>query len=125
MSHILLPLNDTAIVFLHPDDTHLPEPHVAQVTIKSNGPETVNTIAAFFNAQHDIGDLIIRIVTAHLHNPFPSSVVFEDNHYMLITNHAKWPFGKEKLKFWWGEHSVMACSEKWVFVFRPKVGGSK
>lgn len=33
---MLLPLNDTVVIFLHPDDTRLSIPYAAQVTLKTD-----------------------------------------------------------------------------------------
>ncbi|OBZ67414.1 hypothetical protein A0H81_12545 [Grifola frondosa] len=118
MLRLLLPLNDTVVLFLHPDDTQLSAPHVVQVTIKSDLPETVNIIAAFYLVHHDITDLVNRIVTAHLQNPLPSFMIFEDSRYTLQATHTKWPFGKT-IAFSWGEDTIMACEDKWTFVFKP------
>ncbi|KAH9939487.1 hypothetical protein B0H21DRAFT_38485 [Amylocystis lapponica] len=119
MSNILLPLNDTTVIFLHPDDTHLPSPYVVQVTIKSDSAHTVDTIATFFEAQHEISDLVTRIVITHLDSPLPSAFTLEHDRYTLTAKYTKWPFGREKLKFSWGEDPVFAGGEKWSFFFKP------
>ncbi|GBE83761.1 hypothetical protein SCP_0508170 [Sparassis crispa] len=120
MSRILLPLNDTVIIFLDPDDGPTSVPHVVQVTVKSDGPETVDTIASYFKAQHDIADLVLGIVSSHLQSPLPSIINFEDPRYTLMAKHREWCFGMEKLRFAWGEDEVVAWGRKWMFAFRPR-----
>ncbi|KZT02986.1 uncharacterized protein LAESUDRAFT_814974 [Laetiporus sulphureus 93-53] len=115
----LFPLNDTVLVFLHPDDTLLPSPIVVQVSVKIEGPERVESIAAYFNAQRDIADLVKRVITAHLREPLPRPVVFEGDAYTLAARCVRWTYGK-KVKLAWGEEDVLAGDDKWVFVFRPK-----
>ena len=35
MANLIIPLNDTVVVFLHRDDTHTKSSHVVQVTLKA------------------------------------------------------------------------------------------
>lgn len=88
-SRFLLQLNDTQLIFLHPEDTGLPEPYVVQVTIKSdpsNRPPNVAALTTFFLAQHDITELIVRVINAHILSSFPPYVVFEDEKYSLAAS---------------------------------------
>jgi len=120
MADTILPLNDTVVVFLHPEDTLLSHPHVVQVTIKTDGTYTSHaTRAAFRAAQKEISTLIVKIVTAHLHDPLPPFFILEEDRYTLVARHRKWPFGREKLKFSWGGEKIYACEDKWSFVFDP------
>lgn len=41
MAPFLLTLNDTTIIFLHPEDTGLGVPYATQVTVKSEGYESL------------------------------------------------------------------------------------
>ncbi|PCH39453.1 hypothetical protein WOLCODRAFT_167970 [Wolfiporia cocos MD-104 SS10] len=119
VASVLLSMNDTTLVFLHPEDALVPSPTVVQVTIKSDGPETVDSIAAFYMAQHEVSDLVTRIITAHLHAPIPPLAMFKGNSYTLVAKHAYWRYGLENLHFMWGKENVQACKDKWTFVFKP------
>ncbi|CAL1699761.1 unnamed protein product [Somion occarium] len=84
MARFLLPLNDTTVVFLPPDDTGLPTPYAAQITVKTERRPNVGILSTHFLVQHEITDLILKIVSAHIHESFPPYAVFDGAQYTLF-----------------------------------------
>jgi len=113
-SVLLFRINDTAIILLHPGSAHISTPTVVQVTVRV---QTRDDTMAFFDAQHEVSDLILRLVYSHLQDPIPSPILFEGSGYTLVAEHARWKFGTEKLEFSWGGQHLSKCKDKWVFSF--------
>lgn len=80
-------------------------------------------------------DVVSRIITAHLQRPLPSPMRLDGEGYVLTasecaysdslpmglnvasTEHTAWTFGREKVKFFWGEEAIVPCRDKWTFCF--------
>ncbi|KAI0724974.1 hypothetical protein C8Q72DRAFT_786397, partial [Fomitopsis betulina] len=62
-------------------------------------------------------DIVSRIITAHLQHPLPSPMRLDGEGYILTAKHTPWTFGREKVKFFWGEESILPCRDKWSFFF--------
>ncbi|KAH8108633.1 hypothetical protein DFH11DRAFT_1632325 [Phellopilus nigrolimitatus] len=95
---------------------------VAQVTLETSGDTRaktkVETIAAFFLVQHEVSELIIRVVRAHEAAPLPRTPVrfVGDRRYVLVAETKAWAYGAT-LRLAWGGARVRACAEKWTFRF--------
>ncbi|KAI0760088.1 hypothetical protein C8Q74DRAFT_201382 [Fomes fomentarius] len=82
MHRLLFPLNDTVVVALPTSDAHIPT-HVAQVTVKAERPERVETITTYYLVRHDLSELILKVIMTHLEDALPQVLVFEDLRYTL------------------------------------------
>ncbi|KAI0075520.1 hypothetical protein K474DRAFT_1708948 [Panus rudis PR-1116 ss-1] len=115
-SRFLLPLNDTVVVFVHPRDTGTTSPHVVQITIKSKREPDVGLLSAYFLEQHDITELVLKVVSEHIDKSFPPYVVFEGSRYSLIATRRRWTYGQD-VYFLWGNEPITPCQYKWTFLF--------
>ncbi|EJF57804.1 hypothetical protein DICSQDRAFT_68489 [Dichomitus squalens LYAD-421 SS1] len=119
MHKVLFPLNDTIVVFLHQDDTRSRGSHVVQITVKAERPQAIDTITTYYLVRHDLSDLILRLVTAHLEQPVQDDIVFDDPRYTIHAHRDAWTFGRQ-LSFYWGDDRLEAAEDKWTFWFRMK-----
>ncbi|KAI0764550.1 hypothetical protein BD413DRAFT_167856 [Trametes elegans] len=111
MSKFLFPLNDTVVMCL--------APYVVQVSCKAERAESIDTITTFYLAQHELSELVLRIITAHLENPLPSHLTFDSELYVLHARWAPWNFGKTVV-FKWGGEALISCDHKWTFILQAK-----
>ncbi|RDB30008.1 hypothetical protein Hypma_014130 [Hypsizygus marmoreus] len=125
MPSYCLPLNKAVLVFFpsQPDAMILPEeppsqPRVVQVIVKQEGRSTINDIATYFLAQHDITTAVESVLLAHLTSALPPTITIEGKGYVLHGVRKEWKYGRG-LQLSWGEKDVHACDDKWIFVFAP------
>ncbi|PIL23626.1 hypothetical protein GSI_14939 [Ganoderma sinense ZZ0214-1] len=94
-------------------------PHVVQITVKTDRPHAIDTITTYYLVRHDLSDLILRLVTAHMEQPVQDDLVFEGLRYTIQARKSPWTFG-QKVAFRWGNERVKASEYKWTFWFRMK-----
>ncbi|KLO13723.1 hypothetical protein SCHPADRAFT_350024 [Schizopora paradoxa] len=133
ISKLLFELDNTTLVFLpsaniqvgdHGDKSKsnpLAGHRVAQVTVEPEAGTNIKATTAFFLVQHEISDLITRIVCAHHLRPLPNPVAFEGSTYLIVANRKPWAYGKS-LDFRWGDEHALPCEDKWTFTFSVKSG---
>ncbi|KAI0630988.1 hypothetical protein C8Q77DRAFT_1198982 [Trametes polyzona] len=85
-------------------------------------PDDVDVITTYYLVQHELSELVLRVVGAHQQTPFPSPLMFEGQRYTLTATHAPWPFGK-RVSFMWGDDRLQTCEDKWTFVFKVRGAG--
>ncbi|KAI0676585.1 hypothetical protein C8Q78DRAFT_987203 [Trametes maxima] len=116
----ILPLNDTIVVCIGGGDNQASNPpSVVQISCKTERPEDVETITTYFLVQHELSELALRLVNAHLEQSVPESLTFEGDLYIVDAKHTPWTFGKE-VAFLWGDRRLEACEDKWTFWFKIK-----
>ncbi|KAI5118483.1 hypothetical protein M0805_003515 [Coniferiporia weirii] len=113
---LLFALGKTTLLFLPGKGQ---DHRVAQVTLNTVGETqggTVDTIASFFLVQHQVSELITRVVKAHQTQPLATPVPFAGDQYTLVANKKPWAYGAT-LKLGWGDERVQPCADKWTFTF--------
>ncbi|KAL5480685.1 hypothetical protein ACEPAI_9625 [Sanghuangporus weigelae] len=131
---MLLNLGQTALLVLpglksipySRPNTDLNPSHVVQVTVEpydcveGRRWRRADAIAAYFLVQHEVSELIISVLRAHLTNPLRTPVRFvqEDGPvpYCLVADSQPWPFGKT-LGLTWGDERLVPSELKWTFKF--------
>ncbi|KAH9886067.1 hypothetical protein C8Q73DRAFT_292850 [Cubamyces lactineus] len=113
MAKVLIPLDDTVVVCLGE------QKRVVQITCKSERPDDIGTITTYYLVRHEISELILHLVMAHIRSPIPNPLTIEAEMYSIQARSAPWAFGK-KVTFLWGEEPLEAGEEKWTFLFTSR-----
>lgn len=114
-----LPLNEPVLLLLPSNETGLEHNYVTRVVVETKGRTcNASTLISFYLAQDEISRLIPKVITAHLHEPLPSSsILFQGDAYTLLAEVGTWEFG-QKLELKWGDRDVISCAERWMFQFK-------
>ncbi|KAL5522389.1 hypothetical protein ACEPAG_8405 [Sanghuangporus baumii] len=106
--------------------TDLNPSHVVQATVEpydcveGRRWRRADAIAAYFLVQHEVSELIISVLRAHLTNPLRTPVRFVQQDgpipYCLVADSQPWPFGKT-LGLTWGDERLVPSELKWTFKF--------
>ncbi|KAL4254626.1 hypothetical protein ABKN59_005169 [Abortiporus biennis] len=89
---ILLSMNDTTILFVHSDATKHRNPSAVQVTVKTERSPDVWNLAAYYCVQHEISELITRLIAAHAHKELKLPLIFEGRNYTLTASRKPWNY---------------------------------
>ncbi|TFK46779.1 hypothetical protein OE88DRAFT_1811597 [Heliocybe sulcata] len=114
---ILIPLDQATLLFLPSPDSG--DGTVVQVCIRPAREATVDLLAAFYLAQDEISELILRLIALQPPLSRPVSIEFDAPAYTLRADTKKWEIGQD-LKLKWGHATVTPGPYKWVFAFTPK-----
>ncbi|THH29746.1 hypothetical protein EUX98_g4429 [Antrodiella citrinella] len=119
---VMFPLDDTVIIIL-PGQSPA-EDTAVQVTVKTTGPASnVGLTSAYHLVQHEISDLILRLVSAYTHTKPPKQIEFVGDEYTVVASRKRWTYGRDKIRLMWGEDVVKPCAYKWSFTFHAANAG--
>ncbi|GJE99567.1 hypothetical protein PsYK624_158340 [Phanerochaete sordida] len=121
---MLLLLNHTKVVFLHPDDTGLSAPCSVQVDVRAQDQQCSTDIQRIWDARKiDISSVILKLVIAHLQQGLPQRFVVEDEELTIYASRSTWKYGMSRFVLTWGDERIAPCQDKWKFALAMRGSG--